>query len=359
MDFNDLVEVGEHFYSMTVCPKADSPVVTKILEKFPPVYRYLEEGSYLVAEACKRIEQLCGGIAIPEAFKLSDVDAEAYLGGSIEKIRCLSVEATDCIQRMYDDHSDQRYDTVEVTSQRLKEIAGTIEWISNDLCNRVTNLRVSLIENVMEGVQSSLLQPQPHHTTTAGINHKKLTEKLRQANAQYEAIKRDRVGDAVKHLKSCLNIVPESLIGSKVLKEEMSSSKLRKNKKREVDGLHMAVCNLSQQIDLKLQQQKDDEIHLRMSLLILEAKSLDLENAAKFLEELCIHSYDIGQQHDFFGKLPITACGLSNMSKEEMERFKHCGVKLNAKWVAMQEACTVYVSSSVTKIPLCNDAEKS
>ena len=351
MDFG--LEIDGCFYDMAVCPEANSPIVTKmLLEKIPIIYRYVEEGSCFVTKACAKIEQLCRRISIPKELAESMQPSNgAELGTGIERILHQSIEAIDCINRIcsyffdFQDSLNQRYEKVEETTKQLKEIAKAIELMSEDYATKLDNLRF-MIEDVMDAVRKEL-------TNIQAVDKMKniLKESLRQATAEYEASKQDhnRVGDAVTHLKRCINMVPESLMGPgcKLFNEGATSKEMRRNRKDEVDKLYKALHYLDEQIKLREQELGEDhEIHLRMSILILEAKFLDLQNAVKFLDSL----RGLSVFHEaFYADLPIVLCGLRKMSKEEMDTFKYDGISLNARWVVIQRACTDYINSSIVK----------
>ena len=336
---------------MAVCPKADRPIVTKMLQnKIPLIYRYIEEGACFVTDACAKIERLCKGISVPKELTESMQPSNgAGLGIGIEKILQQSREAIDCINHVSYFCSDfqERYEKVEDATKRLKEIAKTIEMLSDDYAIKLNNLRC-MLENVMDAVRKELTVLQAEDEQRYSLK-----ENLRQATAELEASKQrngwEYYKDAIEHAKRYLNMIPESMMGCKLCEEGETLKERRRNRKNEIHELYKALHNLNEQIRSREQEfGEDHEINLRMSILILEAKSVDLHNAVEFLDNLHSLSVYIGE-HKVYADLPIVLCELHKMSKVEMDSFKSEGIYLNARWVTIEKACTDYKESSIEK----------
>ena len=351
------LEIDGYLYDMAFFPEANSPIVTKLmLERIPLVYRYVEEGSCFVSQACTKIEQLCS-VSIPKALTESMQPSNgAELGVGIEQIHLQSKEAIECINQInsycgvFQHDLNQLYGKVEETTKQLKEIAKNIELVSDDYCSKLNNLRF-MLEGVMEAVRNELTL-----IKSVGEKRDSLKENLKQATAEYEASKRSQghnqvYRDAVIQFKRCLNMIPESMMGPehKLFNEGVTSRETRKKKEKEVDELYRALNCLNERIQSREKELGEDhEIHPRMSVLILEAKSLDLQNAVEFLDSLQELSIFI-REHIFYAELPLVLCGLRKMSKEEIDSFKSAGIDLNARWAAIQRACADYLESSIKK----------
>lgn len=346
MDLDLGVEIDGRVYDMAVCPKADSPMVTKMLgEKIPLIYRFVEEGSCCVTEA---FDQLCGmGVSIPRelAESMQPRGYGAKLQVVIETINKLSTEAIDHINHICCSDFQECYDKVEV----IKGKAKIIELLSEDYINKLTHLH-SMLENVMDDVRMKLIGLQDVLGGDSALN-----ENFRQAIADYEVYKKDQNSkeqpinqacrDAVIILKRCINMISQSMMGCKVFKEG-ETSKERRNRENEVGELHQALHYLSEHVNSH-NKQEDREIRLRMSILILEAKSLDLQNAIEFLDNLYSLSVFIKMHGDFYTDIPIILRGLCKMSRVEMDSFKSKGIYLNARWVTIQKACADYTGRSI------------
>ena len=293
------LEIDGCLYNMAVCPEANSPIVTKLmLERMPLVYRYVEEGSCFVSQACTKIEQLCRihRVSIPKELTESMQPSNgAELGVGIEQICLQSKKAIECINQInsycgvFQHDSSQLHGKVKETTRQLKEIAKNIELVSDGYRFKLSNLR-SMLAGVMEAVRKEL-------SLIKSVGEKKysLKESLRQATVEYETSKRSQghkqvlIKDAFIQLKRCLNMIPESMMGPghELFDEGVTSKETRINKEKEVDELYQAINCLNIWIQSREKELGEDhEIHLRMSVLILEAKSLDLRNAVEFLDSL-------------------------------------------------------------------------
>ena len=345
------VEIDGCFYDMAVCPKADSPIVMEMLGKIPLVYRFVEEGSCFVTDAFAEIERLCKGISIPKELaesmsKGAELGIDIILQQSTAAINSINQIGSCCI-----DFQDvnQRYIKVEETTKQIKGIAETIEVASEFYIEELNRLR-SMLECVMDAVRKEL-------TRLQAVNERRnsLKENLRQATLKYEASKQNQEAyrDAVITLKRCINMIPESMMGPgcKLFEEGETSKERTKNQQNTVDELYRAFHNLNEQIRLREQEfGEDHEIHLRTSILTLEAKSLDLLNAIEFLDSLQSLSVFIRKDESFYTELPKILCEQhKDMVKVEMDSFKSEGIYLSARWATIEKACTDYMESSIVK----------
>ena len=352
MDLDLGLEIDGCSYDMDVCPKADSPIVTKkIRENIIPrdgIYRYIEEGSCFVIDA---FERLCKGISIPK--ELAEF-MQQNNGGiiNIEMIYRLSTEAIAAIQVISDIcrsvagfqecHANVK-DTITTIQKRLKDIAVTIRTVSEVYIEKLDSL-CCLLEDVMNDVRRELTSTPRLQADLKDEQRNSKREKFRNATAEFEAIRRsdwwEFLKNAGKHLKQCLEMIPESMMGPAA---ETSES-------RNEVGVQQSNYQAFHNLNIHLREQEEDhEINLRMSILILEAKSVDLRNAVEFLDNLRSLSVFIGEHEVFYADLPNILCGLCKMSKEEMDSFKLKGISLNVRWVTIQKACADYIESSIMK----------
>jgi hypothetical protein len=343
------LEIDGCSYNMAVCPKADSPIVTKMLgEKFPLIYRYVEEGSCFVTYAFTKIKQLCRGVPIPDLEALTESmhpSNGAGLSISIEQIHELSIEAIDCINRISCcSDVQERYGKVEDTTKQLKEIAETI--IQGTLSNHCTGKLIDLsynLEAVVDAVRKQL-------TLLPAMHVDDLKKHLRQATAELEASKKGDswvyYKDAAMHFKRCINMILELMMHpeEKLFDEGETSRERRSRRKNEIDDVYRKLHILKEQTQFG----EDNENDLRMSMLILEAKCLDLYNAVEFLDNLRSLTA-MGEHEVFYTNLPIVLCGLHKLSTAELDSFKSEGIYLNARWVTIEKACADYIKSSIMK----------
>ena len=355
MDLDLGLEIDGCSYDMAACLKADScsAIVTKMLgEKIPIVYRYIEEGSCFVTDAFSKIEQLCKpGISIPKQL------AESMQ--HIETIYKLSTEAIDAIQLISDichsaadfqvhDHINIK-DNITTIWEQLKDIAARVQTVSEVYIEELNNLRCRL-EDVMNDVRQELTSRRLQAADLEDEQSNSMRENFRNAtaNLKLEATKRSDYRrffeNAGKHIKRCLKMISESMMGPGEASESRNEVGVQQSN-------YQAFHNLNEEIHLREQKLGEDhEISLRMSILILEAKSVDLHiNAVKFLENLCSLSVFKREHEVFYADLPNVLCGLCKMSKEEMDSFKSGGIYLNARWVTIQKACADYIESSIMK----------